>query len=298
MIILDKVSKSFETELFKPKKRVLNQISLEIKKGSITGFLGANGAGKSTIIKLIMGFIKADEGKLNFNKDLGSTKKSIYSKIGFLPERPFFYPHLTGREFLQYLGGLNDLRPMILREKIDLFSTRLSLKNHLDKKINNYSKGMLQRLGIISCLIHDPMLLILDEPLSGMDPPGRKEIKEILLECHENGKTIFFSSHILSDVEEICDRVIVLDAGSLKFQGYKTELLPIKNTFIVKLWGKIENIKSNCIHEIKNKSGITEVEIPEENLQEFLGEVLVSGSKIHSIKRKNSTMDEMIFGIS
>ena len=298
MIILDKVSKSFETELFKAKKKVLNQISLEIKKGSITGFLGANGAGKSTIIKLIMGFIKADEGKLHFNKELGITNKSIYSKIGFLPERPFFYPHLTGREFLQYLGGLNDLSSSVLREKIDLFSSRLSLKNHLDKKVHNYSKGMLQRLGIISCLIHDPMLLILDEPLSGMDPPGRKEIKEILLECHENGKTIFFSSHILSDVEEICDRVIVLDAGNLKFQGYKTELLPIKNTFIIKLWGKMENIKPNLILEIKNKGGNTELEVSEENLQEFLANVSITGSKIQSIKRKNSTMDEIIFGIS
>lgn len=297
MIFLDNVSKSFETDLFKPKKRVLNQVSFEIKKGSITGFLGANGAGKSTVIKLIMGFIKADEGKVNFKQGLGATKKSIYSKMGFLPERPFFYPHLTAREFLQYLGGLNEIRPLVLQEKVEMFSERLSLKGHLDKKINNYSKGMLQRLGLISCLVHDPMVLILDEPLSGMDPVGRKEIKEILLELNEKGKTIFFSSHILSDVEEICDRVVVLDSGNLRFQGNKLDLLPIKKTFVVKISGKVEKISANLVLDIKYKAGNTIIETPEGSIQYFLKEVMDMGFLINSIIRKNSTMDEVIFGV-
>ncbi len=297
MIFLDNISKSFETDLFKPKKKVLNQVSFEIKKGSITGFLGANGAGKSTVIKLIMGFIKSDEGKINFGQELGTTKKSIYSKMGFLPERPFFYSQLTAREFLKYLGGLNEIKPLVLQEKVEMFSERLSLKGHLDKKINNYSKGMLQRLGIISCMIHDPMVLILDEPLSGMDPVGRKDIKDILLELNENGKTIFFSSHILSDVEEICDRVVVLDSGNLKFQGNKMDLFPIKKTFVVKISGKIEKISANLVLDIRYKAGNTIIETPEESIQYFLKEVMDMGFLINSVTRKNSTMDEVIFGV-
>jgi len=193
MISLENVSKSYEAQLFKSKKRVINKISLEIKKGSITGFLGANGAGKSTIIKLIMGFISPDEGIIHFGAELGINKKSIFSKIGFLPERPFYYPHLTGREFLKYLGSLNKIPPSTMVQRINNLSEKLELSGHLDKKVNNYSKGMLQRLGLIGSLIHDPMVLILDEPLSGMDPMGRKIIKEMLLDLNEDKKTIFFS---------------------------------------------------------------------------------------------------------
>ena len=298
MIFLEDVCKSFKTELLRPKKRVLNQVSFEIKKGSITGFLGANGAGKSTIIKLIMGFIHLDQGEISFDQSLGKNKKSIYSKIGFLPERPYFYPHLTGREFLTYLGTLNEITYSTIQKKIDIYSVRLDLKDHLDKKINNYSKGMMQRLGLISCMVHDPLVLILDEPLSGVDPVGRKEIKEILLELNDRGITIFFSSHILSEVEEICDRVVILDSGNLKFSGNKIDLLPKKNSFIIKFCGKVEKINPNFILDIKNKGENIIIETPEETLQEFLNEILAQKSILYSINRKNSTIDEAIYGIN
>jgi ABC-2 type transport system ATP-binding protein len=146
-------------------------------------------------------------------------------------------------------------------------------------------------------MIHDPMVLILDEPLSGMDPVGRKDIKDILLELNENGKTIFFSSHILSDVEEICDRVVVLDSGNLKFQGDKIDLLPIKKTFVVKISGKVEKISANLVLDIRYKAGNTIIETPEESIQSFLKEVMEMGFLINSVNRKNSTMDEVIFGV-
>lgn len=298
MIFLEDVCKSYKTDLLKPKKMVLNKVSFEIKKGSITGFLGANGAGKSTIIKLIMGFIHLDQGKIFFDPSLGESKKSIYSKIGFLPERPYFYPHLSGREFLTYLAGLDEIAHFTVQEKIEIYSERLDLKDHLDKKINNYSKGMMQRLGLISCLVHDPLILILDEPLSGVDPVGRKEIKEILLELNDRGKTIFFSSHILSEVEEICDRLVILDAGNLKFSGNKIDLLPKKNSFIIKFWGKVEKINPNLILDIKNKGENIIIETPEEMLQECLNEILAQKSILYSINRKNSSIDEAIYGIN
>jgi ABC-2 type transport system ATP-binding protein len=298
MIKLENVSKSYEAEIFKSKKRVVNKISLEIKKGSITGFLGANGAGKSTIIKLIMGFISPDEGIIHFGAELGINKKSIFSKIGFLPERPFYYPHLTGREFLKYLGSLNKISPSTMVQRINDLSGKLELSSHLDKKVNNYSKGMLQRLGLIGSLIHDPMILILDEPLSGMDPLGRRIIKDMLLDLNENNKTIFFSSHILSDVEEICDRVVILDAGNLKYQGNKLDLFPVKNSFIVKVSGKLTPINKNLVIDLKYKAGNTYVEVLEPNLPEFLKDLWSASESIISINRKNSTMEEVIFGLS
>ncbi len=298
MIYLENVSKSYEAQLFKSKKRVVNKISLEIKKGSITGFLGANGAGKSTIIKLIMGFISPDEGIIHFGSELGINKKSIFSKIGFLPERPFFYPHLTGMEFLKYLGSLNKVPTSTIFQKINDLSEKLELSGHLDKKVNNYSKGMLQRLGLIGSLIHDPMVLILDEPLSGMDPIGRRIIKDMLLDLNENKKTIFFSSHILSDVEEICDRVVILDSGNLKFQGKKIDLLPIKNSFIVKVFGNFKPINKNLVIELKYKAGNAFAEVLESNLPEFLKELWSASESIISINRKNSTMEEVIFGLN
>jgi ABC-2 type transport system ATP-binding protein len=298
MINLENVSKSYEAQLFKTKKRVVNKISLEIKKGSITGFLGANGAGKSTIIKLIMGFISPDEGIIHFGAELGINKKSIFSKIGFLPERPFFYPHLTGLEFLKYLGSLNKISPSNVSQRINDLAEKLELSGHLDKKVNNYSKGMLQRLGLIGSLIHDPMVLILDEPLSGMDPIGRRIIKDMLLDLNENKKTIFFSSHILSDVEEICDRVVILDSGNLRYQGNKLDLFPIKNTFIVKVSNKYTPIDKNLVIDLKYKAGNTMVEVLETNLPEFLKELWLTAEPIISINRKNSTMEEVIFGLN
>ncbi len=296
MIFLENISKSFETELFKPKKKILDKVSFQIKSQSITGFLGANGAGKSTIIKLILGFIFPDEGQITFGKELGVGKTSVFSKIGFLPERPFFYPNLTGMELLKYLGGLSGVPSNIQKDRIGYFSKRLSLHGHLQKKINSYSKGMMQRLGLIGCMIHDPILLILDEPLSGMDPLGRKDIKEMFIELNESGKTIFFSSHILADVEEICDRIVVLDNGSLKFEGSKNELIPFKNTFIVKILGKLEKINLSFLKESKYKAGVTTIEVLDSELQSFIKEL--DGRPIISIIRKNSSMEEIVYGTS
>jgi ABC-2 type transport system ATP-binding protein len=228
---------------------------------------------------------------------LGKSKKSIYSKIGFLPERPYFYPHLTGREFLTYLGNLNEVSNSAFLKKVDEYSLRLDLKDHLNKKINYYSKGMMQRLGLISCLVHSPLLLILDEPLSGVDPLGRREIKEILLEQNDSGKTIFFSSHILSEVEEICDRIVILDSGIVKFQGNKKDLLPKNSSFIVKFSGKPEKINPIFILDIKKRGEDIILETPEETLPDFLNEIIAQKSILHSINRKNSTIDEAVYGI-
>src|SRR5690606_11152061 len=158
------------------------------------------------------GAIKYGEGgKYNF--------REFVKKLGYLPERPYFHPDLTGKEFIHYMAQLNDVPKSEIAQRALKWSQRLRIDHALERKLRTYSKGMLQRIGFVSCLIHEPELLILDEPVSGLDPVGRKEIKEVMRELHKEGKTIFFSSHIVSDVEEICHNLVVLDAGKRIYQG-------------------------------------------------------------------------------
>jgi len=172
-----------------------------------------------------MHFISASAGEVVYAPELGKTFLEIVSNIGYMPERPYFYSNLTGREFLFYMGSLNEVKMPLLRERVSRWGERLQIAHALDRKINNYSKGMLQRLGLVSILLHGPQLLILDEPLSGVDPIGRKEMKAALDEIHKEGKTIFFSSHIVPDIEEICTSVVVLEEGKVRYSGPVDALL-------------------------------------------------------------------------
>jgi ABC-2 type transport system ATP-binding protein len=219
MIQFNNITKSFKSDFWAKKNYALNDVSFKVEPGEMTGFLGANGAGKTTSLKILMGFISQDSGSVNFSNSLGKSQSEIFSKIGYLPERPYFYPDLTGREFTQYMGKLNDVAPQMANERIQKWAKYFQVDHALDRKIRTYSKGMLQRLGFVSVLVHDPELIILDEPLSGLDPVGRKEIKDVMVDLHKEGKTIFFSSHIVSDVEEVCNKVIVLEKSKLLYEG-------------------------------------------------------------------------------
>lgn len=204
------------------KKEVLKNISFSLNKGEIFGFLGPNGAGKTTTIKILIGLLNPDKGTV---KILGSNPKDekIKNKIGFLPEQPYFYEHLTGEEFLDYTARLYGIKDR--KERIKYLLNEVGLYNERKKSLRNYSRGMLQRIGIANALISDPEILILDEPLSGLDPVGRKEMKDLIYKQKEKGKTVFFSSHILPDVEEICDRIGVIINGELIRVGYLSEIL-------------------------------------------------------------------------
>ncbi|MEO0263601.1 MAG: ABC transporter ATP-binding protein [candidate division WOR-3 bacterium] len=222
IIELKNIKKSFKIGFLK--KEVLKGISLEIKKGEIFGFLGPNGAGKTTTIKIIIGLLKQDEGEV---KITGSTPfdKNIRRKIGFLPEQPYFYDHLTGYEFLEFTATLQDIPEKVFKKRVDELFKKVGLEDAKNKKIRSYSRGMLQRIGIANALISDPEILILDEPFTGLDPIGRREMKDFIYEQKKYGKTIFFSSHILPDAEEICDRVGVIVDGIILREGPLDEIL-------------------------------------------------------------------------
>jgi len=226
ILIVNKLSKTYRSAFFRIKHRGVDNISFTINEGEIFGLLGPNGAGKTTILKIIVGIHRADTGTVSLNNI--SVNNIEYKRlIGFLPENPYFHNYLTAYEFLNISGSLLGLKGTKLKDRISevIQLTGLGRFDIEKMKIKYYSKGMIQRLGIAHAILHNSPLIILDEPLSGLDPIGRKEVRDIILELKKNGKTVLFSSHILQDVEMICDRVGIIAEGKLIRVGVLEEML-------------------------------------------------------------------------
>ncbi len=299
MIEFHKVSKSFRTDFWTKPFTALTDITFHIKSNEITGFLGANGTGKTTSLKILMKFISADSGEVRYNSALGKNFNEIVNSIGYMPERPYFYPALTAREFLLYMGSLNEVKKNILRERINRWSKRLQIDQALDRKIHGFSKGMLQRLGFVSILIHDPKLLILDEPLSGLDPVGRKEMKDVLVEVHREGKTIFFSSHIVSDVEEICKKVIVLEKGHLVYDGPIDALIE-KNQelhFLIKFKSDKKIDLAEIVLEEEVEAFNYHLKIKPTEVNQKLSELIKRNCQILSVQSTRPTLEEIVYNL-
>ncbi|PYS97491.1 MAG: multidrug ABC transporter ATP-binding protein [Acidobacteria bacterium] len=221
---LSGVSKSYRTHLSIHKYWILRDLSLSVREGEIFGFIGTNGAGKTTTIKLALGLIFPDSGSIRlFGEDAASVQ--VRRRLGFLPENPYLYDYLTGIEFLDFHARLFGLGAAERRRRVRELLERVGLGNRGERQLRHYSKGMLQRIGLAQALVNDPELVILDEPMSGLDPIGRREVRDIILDLKARGRTIFFSTHILSDTEMICDRVGLLVRGSLKAVGRIDDLV-------------------------------------------------------------------------
>jgi ABC-2 type transport system ATP-binding protein len=213
----------------------LKGCSLTVYQGETFGLLGPNGAGKTTLLKLLLGIIRPTAGRgLLFGKPLGD--RQIKQSIGYLPENPYLYDYLTGWEFLELAAGLFQIPRNVQRDRIPqlLELVGLPVADARKKQMRRYSKGMLQRVGMAQALINDPALIFLDEPMSGLDPLGRYQMREIILGLKAAGKTIFFNSHILSEVEQICDRIAILSKGELICSGSLNELLGRSNAYHIK----------------------------------------------------------------
>jgi len=192
----------------------VESVSFSIQEGEVFGLLGLNGAGKTTTIKLLLGLLFPTSGQVSlFGQQLPDLK--IMNKIGYLPELPSFYKYLTVVELLDLYATLSDLPALVLRERAPKVIAQVGLAAHLKKRLGDYSKGMLQRAGLAQALLHDPAMLVLDEPVSGLDPLGLKEMRQLVLDLNQQGKTIFFSSHIISEAEKLCHRVGILHQGRL-----------------------------------------------------------------------------------
>jgi ABC-2 type transport system ATP-binding protein len=227
LIELSQVSKSYPIGHIVQKRRpALTGLTLTVGGPEIFGYLGANGSGKTTTIKILMGLIAPDSGlACLFGRDVADPGSR--ARAGFLPEHPYFYDYLTPREYLDYAGRLFGVKRGECRERAGRLLERLGLLAVADTALRRFSKGMLQRFGIAQALINDPQLVLLDEPMSGLDPMGRRLVRDLMLELREAGKTIFFSTHILSDAEAICDRVALLKGGRLTSVGRLDEILAI-----------------------------------------------------------------------
>lgn len=209
------------------KKTSLEGLTLQVETGEVFGFLGPNGAGKSTTIKLLMGLIFPTRGHARL---LGkpTTDLAMHRDIGYLPEQPYFYDYLTAAEVLDYFAKFFDFTAQERRERVQRMLQKVGLETAGKIQLRKYSKGMLQRVGLAQAILHDPPLVILDEPMSGLDPVGRREVRDIILELKRAGKTILFSTHILPDAEMLCDRVGVLVGGKLQGVGAPGDLVGIK----------------------------------------------------------------------
>lgn len=224
-IRVEGVSKSYPTGFWRKRVVVLSDLHFAVERNEIVGFLGPNGAGKTTTIKILNGLAFPDSGTVTLFGGETGTRVTLRRRIGFMPEQPYFYEYLTGREFLGLCGHLDGLSRGQIASRTREMLGRVGLDGAGDTAIRKYSKGMMQRLGLAQALLHDPELVILDEPMSGLDPVGRMEVRNLIRELKESGKTVFFSSHIVSDVEALCDRVIMLHRGRKVAEGSMDELV-------------------------------------------------------------------------
>lgn len=204
-------------------KRALQPLHLTVEHGEIFGFLGPNGAGKTTTLKMLMGLVFPTAGTARI-LDKEWTDPEVKAQIGFLPEQPYFYDYLTAHELLDYYGQLSGVSGKDRKPRIDEILQRVGLSDIKGVQLRKFSKGMLQRVGIAQAILHNPKLVFLDEPMSGLDPLGRREVRDLILQLQQEGKTVFFSTHILSDAEALCDRVAIIHQGELRGVGAVEEL--------------------------------------------------------------------------
>jgi len=220
----EKLGKTYFSGFFRFPYLALANLDLEVPEGSSFGFVGPNGAGKTTAIKTLMGLQRPTAGA-GWIHGVSILDPASRARVGFLPERPYFYEHLTAREFLEFYARLGDVPSAERGPRITALLERVDLARFRDVPLGKFSKGMLQRAGLAQALIADPSLLVLDEPMSGLDPIGRALVRDLILEERRAGKTVFFSSHILSDIEAICDRVAMIVRGELRGQGKVADLV-------------------------------------------------------------------------
>ena len=249
------------------KLRALDKLNLEIPSQTIFGLLGPNGSGKSTTLKIILGLLKSSSGDCRiFGVPAGDRRAR--SQIGFLPENPFFYQFLTGRELVCFLAGISGLRGGMRDQRVEEVLNAVGMSASADHRIRTYSKGMLQRIGLAQALVHEPEILVLDEPMSGLDPLGTNEFLEILKSLRDQGKTVLLASHLLSRVEEICDEIAILDKGSLVRSGSVHQIVQDNSRLILEIEDcspereqrVLEILRTEGIHSLQVRKGRTRLD--------------------------------------
>ncbi|MDB4941029.1 MAG: transporter ATP-binding protein [Labilithrix sp.] len=289
--------KTFVKPFSRTRVEAVRGISFEVRRGDIFGFLGPNGAGKTTTIKMLTGLIFPTSGRAKIlGQDVPSPE--AMGKVGFLPENPYVYPYLTPREFVSLCGRLNGLSGKDLVARVNGVLERVGIAYAADRRVGALSKGMLQRTGLAAALVHSPDLLILDEPMSGLDPVGRKEVRDLIVEESRSGRTVFFSSHILSDVELLCDHVCILRKGEVVAGGAIKDLLgsgsrrsevtlvDVPDALVADLSAvaaRADRLGSSLVLDVHGDDGVRSV----------LERALAAGVRVESLVPKRETLEDI-----
>ena len=278
-IRVDDLKKTFAFGFLRRKVQAVRGVTFQVRPGEIFGFVGPNGAGKTTTIKMLVGLIFPSAGSCEL---LGRPVPDVNAKrrLGFLPETPYFYEHLSGRELLDLAGRLFDLPADLRRKRGDQLLDEVGLAGAANRPLRKYSKGMMQRLGLAQALINDPDLVILDEPMSGLDPIGRKEIRDLIAGLKNKGKTVFFSTHILSDVELLCDRCAIIVGGAIRDVG------PLEKLLSPRL------LHTQIVLERDGRPEETRL-APTTDVDAFLRETMSGGAKIISVNPMREHLEDL-----
>ena len=297
LIKVDNLAKTFRIGFFGRKVPAVKGVSFDVRRGEIFGFLGPNGAGKTTTIKMLTGLIAPTGGEaFLFGQRVPSP--AARERIGFLPENPYIYPYLTPREFVELCGRLSGMGGEKLRKRTMEVLDLVKIAYAADRPARRLSKGMLQRTGLAAALVADPEMLILDEPMSGLDPVGRKEVKDLIFAERDRGRTIFFSTHILSDVEAMCDRVTILAEGKAVVSGALRDLLrsDVLRTDVIlggasdALVGKLEAAGLT----VKKRPEVVVIEVEDEaKVGDVLKDALAEGASVLELARKRETLEDL-----
>lgn len=271
----ERLRKVFRVGFWGRRVTAVEGLSLEVRRGEVLGVLGPNGAGKTTTLKMLMGLIYPTSGEAwIFGYPIGH--HAAKAKLGFLPEAPYFYDYLTSREFLNFYGHLFGLWGATLDKRVDELLELVGMTHARDLQLRKFSKGMLQRVGIAQALINDPELVVLDEPMSGLDPIGRKEVRDLILRLKETGKTVMFSSHILHDAEVLCDRVAMILKGQLVACGQVADLIGRGTTQAVEI-----------VVDRLSPEGIAQ-------LQSLGSKVVMQGERVMAVLNSQQQVDEAL----
>ena len=280
----------------------LSSLDLEVRQGEVFGFIGSNGAGKSTTIKILMGLIRPSVGQA-WLFDRQVTEPRSRERVGYLSEHPHFYDFLTPIELFRLFGTIRGMEPKLIRQRTEELLNLVSLSEAANRKIRGFSKGMVQRLGISAALLDDPDLLILDEPMSGLDPLGRHLVATLIRDLQEKGKTIFFSTHIIPDIETLCDRVGILVKGTMKYVGSIGQALypavgKLELTFRAEPQRAAELAVSQQIHYLWQKEGAFRAEIVEQQLPGLTEKILAIGGSVITIELKKRSLEDLYLTIN
>lgn len=297
LIVVEGLRKEFRLGFTMKRVLAVQGISFSVRQGDIFGFLGPNGAGKTTTIKMLTGLIRPSAGGATlFGHPIPSPR--AMRQIGFLPENPYIYPYLTPTEFVEMCGRLSGLSGKAVRDRSRQVLDRVGILYAADRPARRLSKGMLQRTGLAAALVSDPELLILDEPMSGLDPVGRKEVKDLIVEERAQGRTIFFSTHILSDVETLCDDVVILRRGEIVVRGRLDELLrhEAKRTTIVFV-DEQEQMDTACRgagHRVERVGPRLHVDVEgRAEVQPLLEQAIGKGVEVEQVIPRHETLEEL-----